>query len=93
MVEKQHAIKRVDPVFHNCSVDSPRKSHDHGPQEPNPSWSWSEHGEKNSRPKIESSAIDSHLEEQSFLNRPITHAPPPLNLLKSPRVLTALYEK
>ena len=74
-------------------MDSPQKPHEHGPQEPNPSWSSSKHGEKNSRPEIESSAIDSHLEEQSFLNRPITHAPPPLNLLKSPRVLTALYEK
>ena len=59
----------------------------------NPSWSSSEHVEKNSRPEIESSAINSDLEEQSFLNRPITHAPPPLNLLKSPRILTVLYEK
>ena len=30
------------------------------------------------------------LEEQSFLNRPITHAPPPLNLLKSPRIFNSL---
>lgn len=48
---------------------------------------------QHSRPGIESSAINSDLEEESFLNRPITHAPPPLNSLKSPRILTALYEK
>lgn len=46
-----------------------------------------------SRPETESLAINSDLEEQSFLNRPITHAPPPLNLLKSHRILPALYEK
>ena len=93
MVEKQNAVKWMDPAFHNHSLDSPQKSHDHGTQERNLPRSLTEHREKNSRPDIETSLMFSDLEEQSFLIRPTTHAPPLITLLKSPRILAALYGK
>lgn len=93
MMEKKTAVKRRDPGVYTHRSDGLPRLHDYRYQEPNLAWSSIEHGEKSSRSDIESLAPLSNLKGQSLLFHPATHAPPLITLLKSPRILAALYGK
>ena len=93
MMERKPTVKWRDPGIYSDHSDSGRRNPEHRYQEPNLAWSSIEHEEKNSRPDIESSAPLSQLKGQFSLIRPVTNAPPLITLLKSPRILAALYGK
>ena len=93
MVEKKSAVRWRKLAFCNSHLDTPRDTHDRSDQKPNLAWPSTEYEEKNICPGNKPLDMASTLEEQTLLVRSVTHAPPLITLLKSPRVLAALYGK
>lgn len=92
MVEKKTAAKWMELAFSNEILNTPESFHEPGTQEPNISRSSIEHEENDSGANIESLLV-SHSEGQTLLHYPDTYPPPLLTLIRSPRILAALYGK
>ena len=93
VVEKKTAAKWRNSAFSNENLNTPQNFHELQNQGPSTSWSSIEHEENDTGASIEALALISHPEDESLLHCPDTHPPPLLTLMKSPRILAALYGK
>lgn len=93
MMERKSTIKLSDPGAYSHFSESHRRNPKRRYKKPNLACLLIEHAEKSSRPDTESLEPLDNLKGQSFLIHSVAHTPPLITLLKSPRILAALYGK